>query len=362
MPRWPRRFGPWFARCWQNPKPRSATGAGSLRDALGVNGQLIVNLIPELELLIGPQPKVANLPPLEERSRFQMLFRRFLGVFAQPDQPLVVFLDDLQWLDPATLDLMTHLVTHPEVRHLMLVAASRDNDAGPPNRLAQALAEIRNTRPRLDHIVLAPLDRADIGQLVADSLRCGYDSAASLVRLIQQQTGGNPFFAIQFLTALTEEGLLTFDPGRAAWTWDLPGIRAKGFTDNVADLMATKLGRLPGATRTALAQLACLGHAAAFDTLALVQGDTQDAVRAALWPALQAGLVSHGNGAYAFAHDRIQEAAYAQLPDAERAALHLQIGRLLAARAESDRHDDDIFDIVNQFNRGLAPDRNPAGA
>ena len=280
-----------------------------LQYALGGNGQLIISLIPELELIIGEQPALAELSPPEERSRFQTVFRRFLGVFARPDQPLVIFLDDLQWVDPATLDLMGHLVTHPDVRHLLLVGAYRDNEVHAADSLTRTLTEIRKNGHHLEHIVLAPLAYADIGQMVSDSLRCECDLAAPLAALIHEKTGGNPFFATQFLTALPEEGLLSFDRGQSGWTWDLPGIREKGFTDNVADLLALKLGRLPNSTQAMLGKLACLGHVASFSAMALVSGETEGTVHATLWPAVAAGLVSHGSGTCAFVHDRVQEAA-----------------------------------------------------
>ena len=169
---------------------------------------------------------------------------------------------------------------------------------------------------------------------------------------MHEKTDGNPFFAIQFLTALAEEALLTFDHGAAAWTWDLPRIRAKGFTDNVADLMAAKLSRLPAATREALGQLACLGNFAQVATLTLVHGESEQKVHEGLWEAVRAGLVFRLGDGYAFLHDRVQEAAYALIPESERAAAHLRIGRSLASRIAPEAIEEIIFDVVNHLNRG----------
>ena len=221
----------------------------SLLEAVGANGWLMVNLIPELALIIGEQPPVADLPPQDRQNRFQLVFRRFLGVFARAEHPLALFLDDLQWLDRATLDLIEHLVVHPEVRHLLLLGAYRDNEVGPSHPLARMLARVRESGARAQEIPLAPLLRADVERLLADSLRAGQAQVRPLAGLVFEKTGGNPFFAIQFLLALAEEKLLAFDPAASGWRWDLPRIRAKGFTDNVVDLMAAKLGRLPPATR-----------------------------------------------------------------------------------------------------------------
>jgi len=324
----------------------------SLSEALGPNGQLIVNLVPELELVIGKQPAVADLPPQDAQNRFQMVFRRFLGVFAHKEHPLALFLDDLQWLDAATLDLLEHLITHSEVRHLLLVGAYRDNEVGPSHPLLRTLEAIRKAGARVEEIVLAPLGLDNVGQLVADALHCKPESARPLAALIQEKTGGNPFFTIQFFAALTEEGLLAFDPVTRAWQWDIDHIRAKSYTDNVADLMAGKLKRLSVATQEALKQLACLGNVAPIATLARVHGQSEEAMHAALWEAVSAGLVVHQDNACRFVHDRIQQAAYSLIPEAQRTEVHLHIGRVLLASMTADELDEYLFDVANHFNRG----------
>jgi predicted ATPase/signal transduction histidine kinase len=327
---------------------------GALAEAVGPNGQLIVNLIPEVEFIIGKQPPVPDLPPQDAQKRFQMVFRRFLGVFARPEHPLALFLDDLQWLDAATLDLLEHLVTDPDVRHVLLVGAYRDNEVGPSHPLMRTLEAIRKVGAKTQDIVLAPLGLDDVEQLVVDSLHCDRESAQALAQLVHEKTGGNPFFAIQFLTALAEEGLLAFDADAAAWKPDLARIRAKGYTDNVVDLMIGKLKRLPGTTQDALKQLACLGNVAEIATLTLVRGASEEEIHTALWEAARAGLVFRLEGSYAFLHDRVQEAAYALVPEGERPATHLRIGRVLASRTAPEEIEEKIFEIVNQLDRGAA--------
>src|SRR5271157_535426 len=325
---------------------------GALRKRLGRNGQLIVNLIPELEFVIGKQPPVPELAPQDAQNRFQMVFRRFLNAFARPEHPLALFLDDLQWLDAATLELLKYLITEQEVRYLLLVGAYRDNEVSPSHPLMRTLEVIRKAGASVQQVVLAPLGLDDVRRLIADALHCEQDSARPLAGLVHEKTGGNPFCTIQFLAALAEERLLVLDSGAAAWSWDLARIRAKGYTDNVVDLMAGKLSRLPQTTQEALGQLACLGNVAEIATLALVQGESEEAIHAALWEAVRAGLVFRQDSVYTFLHDRVREAAYALIPESERAAVHLRIGRLFVSRTAPEEMQEKIFEIVNQLNRG----------
>ena len=324
----------------------------AIREALGPNGQLIVNLVPELKLVIGEQPPVVELPPQDAQNRFQMVFRRFLGVFAKPEHPLALFLDDLQWLDMATLDLLEHLATHSEVRHLLLIGAYRDNEVGSAHPLMRTLEAIRSVGARVQDIVLTPLGLEDLGRLVADALHCTQARARPLAQLVQEKTGGNPFFAIQFFIALAEEGQIVLDPATQAWQWNIHRIRAKSYTDNVVDLMTGKLKRLPMATQEALKQLACLGNIAEIATMTMVHAETEAVLHAALWDAIRAGLILREDSAYRFLHDRIQQAAYSLIPEVRRAGLHLRIGRALLAGMTADHLAEHLFEVANQFNRG----------
>jgi predicted ATPase/signal transduction histidine kinase len=320
-------------------------------DAFGVNGSLMINLIPELALVVGEQPSVADLPPQEAQNRFQLVFRRFIGVFAKAEHPLALFLDDLQWLDEATLDLLEHLASHPEVRHLLLIGAYRDNDVRPSHPLMSTLEALRNANGRVHEIVLAPLTPEDVRHLIVDALRCDEAMSEPLVQLVHEKTGGNPFFTIQFVMVLAEEELLVFDQAAAAWTIDMARIRAKGFTENVVDLMATKLSRLPEEAQDLLGKLAALGNAGQTSTLSMVFGVSEDEIHAALWEVVRAGLVSRLEDAYVFLHDRVHEAAYALISEGERMALHLQIGRMLASRTAPAELEKKVFEIVNQLDR-----------
>ena len=326
----------------------------SIREALGANAQLIVNLIPEMELLIGKQSPVPDLAPKDAQNRFQLVFRRLIGVFARPEHPLALFLDDLQWLDAATLMLLEDLVTRPEVGSLLLVGAYRDNEVSPTHPLMQTLGAIHEAGVPVHDIVLAPLSLEELGRLVADTLHCAPERAEPLAQLVHERTGGNPFFAIQFLMMLGDELLLAYDTRAGHWAWDVNRIRAKGYTDNVVDLMVGRLNRLKDQTREALKDLACLGNAAEVGTLKVLHGHSEQAANSSLWEAVCAGLVFHQDGAYRFLHDRIQQAAYSLIPEVDRAAAHVRIGRALLAGMTPDDLDQHLFDVANQFNRSIS--------
>src|SRR5271168_36815 len=327
---------------------------GAFLQALELNARLMTDLIPELKLIIDDQPPVPELEPQQAQSRFQLVFRRFIGVFARPDHPLALFLDDLQWLDAATLDLLEDLLTRSDLQHLMLIGAYRDNEVDARHPLMRKLDAIRQAGAQVQEIHLAPLAHDDLGQLIADALRSEPAAAAPLAELVQGKTAGNPFFVIQFLHTLAEEGLLVFDHDAARWRWDLERIHAKSYTNNVVDLMVRKLSRLPVETQQALQQLACLGNVAATAMLSIVLGAPEEQAHVALWPAVRQELIQRLEGSYKFMHDRVQEAAYSLIAQASRAEVHLRIGRLLAAQTQPEEREEAIFEIVGQLNRGAA--------
>jgi PAS domain S-box-containing protein len=325
----------------------------ALREALDPNGLLIVELVPELKHIIGAQPPVPELPPQDAQRRFQLVFRRFISVFARPEHPLALFLDDLQWLDAATLDLLEDLLTRTDLQHLLLIGAYRDNEVNATHPLMRKLDAIRQAGAALQDIVLTPLGRDDLGQLLADSLHCDPERAAPLAELIHEKTTGNPFFAIQFISTLADEGLLAFDYGEGRWVWDLRRIHAKGFADNVVELMVGKLNRLPAETQKALQQFACMGNSAEFEMLRMLFEGSVGDMHDHLWEAVRSGLIFRADDSYRFLHDRVQEAAYSLIPKELRAAAHLRIGMLLAAHTPPAKREEAIFEIVNQLNRGL---------
>ncbi|XYH97360.1 AAA family ATPase [Sorangium sp. So ce1128] len=331
-----------------------------LREALGPNGRLLADVLPEIERLVGPQAPMPELPHAEAQSRLHATLRRFVAAIAQKEHPVVLFLDDLQWADAASLKLLEQLVTYTEAAHLLLLGAYRDNEVGPAHPLLLTLAEVKKRGAVVADIVLAPLSAAHVRALVAEAVHASAEQAEPLARLVYEKTGGNPFFVLQFLIALHQEGLIFLDAEAGAWRWDIAAIRDKGFTDNVVELMAGKLLRLSVPAQDALKLAACLGSSLDLDTLAVVANRPAAELREALEEAVREGLILCQGGTYRFLHDRVQQAAHALIPAEQLAEVHLGIGRLLLKRQRAEEREETIFDVVGHLNRGAALIRSQA--
>jgi predicted ATPase/class 3 adenylate cyclase len=327
--------------------------------AVGDSGEVLTAVIPNLGLVLGPQPAVPPLRGAEANNRLQYLLRAFVRAVATAEHPLVLFLDDLQWADLASLQLLTALLTDPDSRHVLVIGAYRDGEIGHEHPLPDVIASVERAA-EVHRIALGPLAPADVDALVADALAVAPTRSASLATLVHERTGGNAFFVRQLLLALDEQGAIAFDRASLAWTWDLEAARKAGFTDDVVELMTAKIARLPADSAGVLQTAACLGGRFELATLATVAGRPADELATALWPAIQAGLVEPITGgghatedaAFAFVHDRVQQAAYARLEAGDRAALHARIGRLLLDQTPRERRAERLFDIVNQLDLG----------
>ena len=326
----------------------------ALRGALGAQAQLVVGLVPELKLIIGEQQPAPDLPPQQARRLFQIALRHFIGVFATHEHPLVLFFDDLQWVDAATLDLLEDLMIQSDLRHIFVIGAYRDNEVDSSHPLARKIETIRGVGAKVGQITLTPLAQEHLEEFVADALHCARKRTAPLAQILHEKTGGNPFFANQFLSALADKGLVALDPIGNGWSWDLDRIRREAYTENVVELMVDKIGQLSAETQTALQQLACLGSPARTAMLATVLTTSEDQVHAILWEAARHDLVEQLDSSYRFIHDRVQEAAYSLVPHERRAETHLRVGRLLMAHTAPEHREETVFDIVDQLNRGAA--------
>lgn len=338
-----------------------------LNEALGTNAAAVVELIPELALLIGSPPSLPSLPAAESEQRFHIAFAQFVRALSAPNHPLLVFLDDLQWADTQTLRLLEHLVRGDGECSTLIVGAYRDNEVHAGDPLALTLASIAAVQGRLDNLRLAPLDQSQVLQLVADTLHCAPAAAAPLAALCMQKTAGNPFFLGQFLRDLHDNGDIRYVRKEGAWRWDLAVIRQRSMTDNVVDLMLGKLAALEPATRSLLALAAHLGDSFDHGQLMSIGESDAAATAAVLWPALQANLVVPLNegykfehspeqlqaARYRFLHDRVQQAAHELTPEAERPALRLRCGRLLLAASPEAELDDRLFVILDSLNAGI---------
>ncbi|MER3587939.1 MAG: histidine kinase, partial [Mastigocladus sp. ERB_26_1] len=346
--------------------------------AVGDNGQVLIEVIPELEWVIGKQPIAPELSGSAAQNRFNLLFQKFIEVFTTVEHPLVMFLDDLQWADSASLQLIKLLMG--DKGYLLLLGAYRDNEVSPVHPFILTVEELKKAGKTVNTITLAPLTFADTNQLVADTLHCSTQRSQPLTELIDRKTKGNPFFTTQFLKALYEDGYIRFNhvsspvAKEVGWECDITQIHALSLTDDVVEFMAQQLQKLPSQTQQVLKLAACIGNQFDLATLAIVSEKSEADTAAALWKALQEGLIlpqtevykfylTHDeinvntekieNVAYRFLHDRVQQAAYSLIPEVEKQSTHLKIGRLLLQNTPTDQQEEGIFAIINQLNYGV---------
>lgn len=337
-----------------------------LTQAIRPNAAVLVELLPELTLLLGPQPPVAELPTAEAEIRLHRTVQQLLGALAKPEHPLVLFLDDLQWADRPSIHLVEALATNPDATHLLIVGAYRDNEVDEGHPVSVAVREIKKTTP-VHAIELGPLADQDVRALLADALHHSPEEIAPLAEICAKKTGGNPFFLRRFLQQLGEEGLVRFDQGERRWRWDLDELDARDITDNVVELMAAKIRRLEGEGQPHLPLAACIGSRFTLSTLALLSQTPPGPLLDELRDAQQEGLLvgdttageraGDGNGEeipFRFAHDRVQQAAYSLVPEDRRRQIHLTLGRHLSKerQEQEEERDEGLFTIVNHLDEG----------
>ncbi|MEG4030223.1 MULTISPECIES: AAA family ATPase [unclassified Microcoleus] len=347
-----------------------------LVEALGQNGRVIIDVIPEVELIMGEQPEVPELGSTESQNRFNRVYKQFIHVFTKPEHPLVLFLDDLQWADSASLKLLQLLITDTESEYLLLIGAYRDNEVSPTHPTIQTIEQIEKTGAVVNNIVLQALDISNVRQLVADTLQ-GDNNSIKLADLLFNKTQGNPFFLTQLFKTLYSEQLLKFDFIKTRWQWDLKQIHSLGIADyNVVELVAKNIQKLPESTQQILQLAACIGNRFNLDVCAIVNKKSPLETADNLWSALQSGLIlplsndykiplafqseeqetllfDESRVGYKFLHDRVQQAAYSMIPETQKKATHLKIGTLLLDQYAENALEENIFDIVNQLNIGV---------
>ncbi|MEG4035477.1 AAA family ATPase [Microcoleus sp. S36b_A4] len=336
--------------------------------ALGDSGQVLIEVIPELERIIGPQPTALELSGTAAQNRFHLLMQKFVQVFTTAEHPLVMFLDDLQWADSTSLKLLQLLME--DKGHLLVLGAYRDNEVSPTHPFMLTVDEIVKSGAVVNSITLQPLSQRDLNQLVADTLICNLSWAGPLTELVYQKTKGNPFFSTQFLKALYEDGQIIFDWNVRHWQCDLAQARLTHASD-VVEFMAAQLQKLPKETQDVLKLAACIGAEFDLETLAIVSEELSEQTASALWKALQEGLIlqmakgysliqtdvqslnqSVTNPIYKFLHDRVQQAAYSLIPDNQKQATHLKIGQLFLHKYSDIEREEKLFDIVGHLNLG----------
>jgi len=326
----------------------------AILDAVGDHGQILIDIIPALERIIGLQPEVPQLDGIENQNRLNYTFNRFISNLATPEHPLVVFLDDLQWIDLASLNLIEVLTAAHSTDCILIIGAYRDNEVGPDHPLMISQDKMRAASNQVRIITLGDLAPVDVDHLLADTLQLPVAECRPVSRVLADKTAGNPFYFRQLLYALESDGLLRFDRERRRWVWEEDlhqSLQARG---NVVDLMISKIQTLPVVTQRNLSMAACIGSRFETSTLGTIIGQPQTDILTDLSPALKDGLIVQSNGYYTFSHDRVQEAWYSLIPRSELPKIHLKIGRLLLAHTAAEDLDEEIFGIVRHLNAGRA--------
>ncbi len=323
----------------------------NLLSALGDNGRVITDVIPEVEWIIGKQPDLPLLGPEETRNRFKFVFEKFMSVFPQKEHPVALFLDDLQWADMASLQLMKNIMLS-DIHHLFIIFSYRDNEMDETHSLRELLKEVEKHNIRIDKIALGPLKEKEVTELIVNFLRCSEERGFGLAGLVQEKAGGNPFFVNQFLHTLYNEKMIVHK-GAQGWQWDVREISRMKVADNLIQMMAGKIEKLPANTQDVLKICACIGNRFDLETLAAVRNTSVDGALADLTEAVKEGMVSRIGDFYVFHHDRIHEAAYSLVADAEKSALHYKIGKILLDDTDEKDLPVKLFYIVDQLNLGV---------
>ncbi|UQA57515.1 AAA family ATPase [Polyangium aurulentum] len=361
---------------------RAARWKERLCEALGGIAQVIIDLIPEVGLVMGPQPPVPALGPAESQNRLRLAFHQFIGVFAQQEHPLAVFLDDLQWADSASLNLLQDLMLERDTRHILLIGAYRNNEVTTDHPVSLLLDKLQKNGKPLTRLSLRPLSPVELTRLLADTLACPEARVSPLAELLHGKTEGNPFFVRALLKELHDGKLLVFNPEASRerpvegpWTWRLEDIRAARIADNVVNLMIGKIHKLPAETQEMLKLGACLGDRFDLNLVALAGEKAPGEAAALLWGAVGEGLITPEGSAYlllqdagpesaaalkdmpvpyAFVHDRVRQAAYSLLDANRREEIHARVGRLMLRRHGAERREENLFEIVSHLNAGAA--------
>jgi predicted ATPase/class 3 adenylate cyclase/predicted metal-dependent HD superfamily phosphohydrolase len=337
-----------------------------MTQALGINAQLITNVIPEVELIIGKQPDIIPLPAAEALNRVNLIFLTFIQMFASKENPLVVFLDDLQWVDIPTLKLIRLLMADKETSYLLLIGTYRDNEVTTTHPLSQMIADVKEMELPVEEITLHQLQFEDVNQLIADTLLSEPSDCIKLSEQISNKTAGNPFFINEFLKSLYNKKLIHFDYTNDKWVWDIDEILNLDITDNVVELMIGKIKQIDQNAQLLCMYASCIGNKFDLQTLSHIYEKPVHETATDLWPAVREGLiqpigntyipaVQHdeaGSIQYRFLHDRVQQASYALVKEENKRALHLRIGRLMQKNYTEEKKREQIFDLMNHLNFG----------
>jgi len=349
---WLQALGSFVKNVLMEGEAQLAAWKESVLSAVGGAGRVLTDVIPNMELIIGTQPDVPALGPVEAQNRFNYVFLEFIKVVGTREHPLVVFLDDLQWIDSASLSLLRTLVSSSGVSNILLIGAYRNNEVDALHPLAMAIEALQKENAKIDLLTLGEIPEVTINELLADTLHYEQHLTVPLTHLIYLKIGGNPFFLLQTLRALVEKGTIYFDVKQRRWQWDISILNEMEITGNVIELMLGKINQLPSKTRNLMSLAACMGFKFDPSHLGIIAELPEDVTMKSLQPALREGMISTIDGGFQFVHDRIQQAAYSLIPDAEKKRSHLKIGRLLLEHIPEKDHEEQLFTVVDHLNVG----------
>ena len=347
-----------------------------IKEALGLNGQLIIEMLPELELIIGKQPSVQDLPPSEKQNRFQNLFLSFVGVFANKEHPLVIFMDDVQWSDVPTLNLLNKLVTNPELSHLFIIGTYRDNEVDNAHPLEMVLREIKKKR-FIKNVIVSPLDISSTSYLIRDSLRCNEARSIELAQVVFEKSGGNPFFTVELLKNLYGRHIIFFNSETMCWDWENEKVNSVAYSDNVIDILLESQDKLDESTQETLKLAAVIGTTFDLKTLSIIRNNNYENTVTELHEAISSNMIipldegykligldeivnenehqdfiEELNPHFRFQHDRVQQAAYSQISPSKLEEVHLSIGRLILNHSSQEELEERLVEVVGHLNAG----------
>ncbi|MEI7993703.1 MAG: adenylate/guanylate cyclase domain-containing protein [Methylococcaceae bacterium] len=323
-----------------------------IQKAVGAEGKVLTDVILNLEFIIGQQPDVPEIGGAESQNRFNYVFKKFVSVISTKEHPLVLFIDDLQWADSASLSLLNVLLTDKQNGYLLCIGAYRDNEVSASHPFSIMLGEMRKKGAKTNTITIGNLSEETLNNLISDSVNEDKSLTRELTNLVYVKTHGNAFFVMQFLKSLYTENLLTFNFESHRWLWDVKKVKEQNITDNVVELMAGKIRVLPQETQRAMKLAACIGNSFSVSTLAVINQQEIAEIHQALFEGLREGLLIPSGDHIRFSHDRIQQAVYSLIPDKEKNLMHLSIGKLLLSNIPAEQQEEKLFDIVNQWNWG----------
>lgn len=330
----------------------------TIREAVGENGSVITEVIPEARLLLGDSSPIERLPAAKSHHRFEWVFRRFVRAFAKADHPLVLFFDDIQWADRATLALLRSLLIDPDIQHLFILGAHRDQDWNDNELRFEEWLQGEHAGYSIRRLQLEPLEMGHVQTIVSERLQCEHEACFPLAHALYAKTIGNPLYLHQLIQTALDEGIISRAGNAGQWRWNLEALSAFPSIDGQIEYLTGRIKRLPAHAQQLLTVAACLGGSFAGAILSAVSGLSQSRLDVQLFDAVQAGLLAYQDDAsvgrvYAFSHDRIHQAAYSLSNRQERSAIHLAAGRYLLEIYRTADREPILFDTVNHLNEAL---------